>query len=78
MNIAIIGAGPAGLGAAYRLNELGYKDWQIFERDSYVGGLAASFKDQKNFIWDIGGHVIFSHYPRNVFYCIEKIRKDTK
>jgi len=60
--IVIIGAGPCGLGAAYHLQELGHKNWQIYERNDYVGGLAASFKDEKGFTWDIGGHVIFSHY----------------
>jgi protoporphyrinogen oxidase len=60
--LVIIGAGPTGLGAAYRLQELGYSDWEIYERNSYVGGLAASFQDNKGFTWDIGGHVLFSHY----------------
>jgi protoporphyrinogen oxidase len=60
--IAIIGAGPVGLGAGYRLQELGYRNWQIFERNSYVGGLAASFRDAAGFTYDIGGHVMFSHY----------------
>jgi len=60
--ILIIGAGPTGLGAAYRLQELGYRNWQIFERNDYVGGLSASFKDDKGFTWDVGGHVLFSHY----------------
>jgi len=60
--IVIVGAGPTGLGAAYRLHELGYDDWEIYEKNSYVGGLSASFKDSKGFIWDIGGHVFFSHY----------------
>lgn len=60
--IMVIGAGPTGLGAAYRLQELGYKDWSVYEKNDYVGGLAASFKDDKGFIWDIGGHVLFSHY----------------
>ena len=60
--ILIIGAGPTGLGAAYRLQELGYNNWAIYEKNSYIGGLAASFKDDKGFTWDIGGHVMFSHY----------------
>jgi protoporphyrinogen oxidase len=60
--IVIIGAGPCGLGAGYRLQELGVKDWQIYEKNAYVGGLSASFQDDKGFTWDIGGHVIFSHY----------------
>ncbi len=58
----ILGAGPTGLGAAYRLQELGYENWEIYERNRYVGGLAASFKDGKGFTWDVGGHVLFSHY----------------
>lgn len=63
MNIIIIGAGPCGLGAAWRLNELGHKNWSIYEQSSYTGGLSASFKDSEDFWWDIGGHVLFSHYP---------------
>ena len=60
--IVIIGAGPTGLGAAYRLTELGFKNWIIYEKNNYVGGLSASFVDAKGFTWDIGGHIIFSHY----------------
>ncbi|MBY0471632.1 FAD-dependent oxidoreductase [bacterium] len=58
----IIGAGPTGLGAAYRLKELGQSDFAVLERSSHAGGLAASFQDEKGFTWDIGGHVQFSHY----------------
>jgi len=60
--IVIIGAGPCGLGAAWRLNELGYFDWDVYEMHPYVGGLSASFVDDQGFTWDIGGHVHFSHY----------------
>jgi protoporphyrinogen oxidase len=58
----IIGAGPAGLGAAWRLNELREGDWLLVEKNSRPGGLASSFTDGKGFVWDIGGHVLFSHY----------------
>ena len=61
--IVIIGAGPTGLGAGYRLQELGYDDWVILEANDYVGGLATSFTDDAGFTYDIGGHVMFSHYP---------------
>ncbi len=58
----IIGAGPTGLGAAYRLKELGVKDFLVLEQNGYPGGLSASFMDPKGFTWDVGGHVLFSHY----------------
>jgi protoporphyrinogen oxidase len=58
----ILGAGPTGLGAARRLQELGQTDWQLLEAAPEAGGLAASFVDEKGFTWDIGGHVQFSHY----------------
>ena len=60
--IVIIGAGPCGLGAAYHLNRLGHHDWQLFEKAPHVGGLSASFLDDAGFTWDVGGHVLFSHY----------------
>jgi protoporphyrinogen oxidase len=60
--IVIIGAGPTGLGAGWRLEELGYEDWVILEANDYVGGLATSFTDEAGFTYDIGGHVMFSHY----------------
>ncbi|HEY8747375.1 MAG TPA: FAD-dependent oxidoreductase [Tepidisphaeraceae bacterium] len=60
--IVIIGAGPTGLGAAYRLKELGYENFQLYERSPQIGGLASSFTDSAGFTWDIGGHVMFSHY----------------
>jgi protoporphyrinogen oxidase len=60
--IVIIGAGPTGLGAAYRLRELGYRNWSIYEATDTLGGLARSFTDDRGFTYDIGGHVIASHY----------------
>ncbi|MDB5171945.1 MAG: UDP-galactopyranose mutase, partial [Phycisphaerales bacterium] len=60
--IVIIGAGPTGLGAAYRLKELGYTNFQLYDRHPHIGGLASSFTDSAGFTWDIGGHVMFSHY----------------
>ena len=61
--IVIIGAGPTGLGAAFRLKQLGYKNFAVlYDRNPEIGGLASSFKDAAGFTWDIGGHVMFSHY----------------
>jgi protoporphyrinogen oxidase len=60
--IAIIGAGPTGLGAAWRLAELGHHDFVVLDRRGTAGGLASSYVDEHGFTWDIGGHVQFSHY----------------
>src|SRR5882762_5355427 len=73
--IVIIGAGPTGLGAGYRLKEQGYKNFQMYDRLPHIGGLASSFTDSAGFTWDIGGHVMFSHYK---YYdqCFEKLMGD--
>lgn len=60
--ICIVGGGPCGLGAAFRLQELGFEDFVLFEAEDRLGGLARSFADSEGFLWDIGGHVQFSHY----------------
>ena len=60
--VLIIGAGPAGLGAAHRLSELGFDNYLLAEAAPHAGGLSSSFTDSLGFTWDIGGHVLFSHY----------------
>lgn len=57
--IAIIGAGPAGLTAAYELTKAG-QNVTIFESDPiYVGGISRT-ESYKGFLFDIGGHRFFS------------------
>ena len=58
----IIGAGPTGLGAAWRLEGRGIHDWLLLEGGLVPGGLARSVVDEHGFTWDLGGHVQFSHY----------------
>jgi protoporphyrinogen oxidase len=60
--ILILGAGPTGLGAAYRLQERGVGDFTVIEAREQPGGLASSYVDSRGFTWDVGGHVQFSHY----------------
>lgn len=60
--ILIIGAGPCGLAAARELTRLGHDDWLIAEAADGPGGLASSVVDPAGFTWDLGGHVVFSHY----------------
>jgi protoporphyrinogen oxidase len=60
--IVIVGGGPTGLGAAWRLHERGHQAWSLYESESNAGGLASSVIDPHGFTWDLGGHVLFSHY----------------
>jgi protoporphyrinogen oxidase len=57
--VVIIGAGPAGLTAAYELAEAGWKDIVVLEATGVVGGLSQSVEFKGNRI-DIGGHRFFS------------------
>lgn len=62
---AIIGAGPAGLSAAYHLGH----EAVLFEKQSMVGGSCRSIKDS-GFTFDHGGHILFSDEP----YVLELYR----
>jgi protoporphyrinogen oxidase len=58
-HVAIIGAGPAGLTAAYLLTQAGVAV-TVLERDPrYVGGISRTVEYQ-GFRFDIGGHRFFS------------------
>jgi protoporphyrinogen oxidase len=60
--VVVIGAGPAGLTAAYELARNGYQA-QVLEADArYVGGLARTV-EYRGFRFDIGGHRFFSKNP---------------
>ena len=56
--VVIIGAGPAGLTAAYQLSKAGIASL-VLEKDSIVGGIARTVT-YKGFHFDIGGHRFFT------------------
>jgi len=56
--VVILGAGPAGLTAAYELSNLGL-GCVVLEQDSVVGGLARTV-EHKGFRFDIGGHRFYT------------------
>ncbi|KPI83731.1 UDP-galactopyranose mutase (GLF) [Leptomonas seymouri] len=60
--IIVIGAGPAGLGAAIRLKEVQHANYHLYDASATPGGLSRTVTDENGFLWDMGGHVIFSHY----------------
>ncbi len=60
--VLILGAGPTGLGAAYRFQQRGFDNFSVLEAAGSAGGLATSVVDDRGFTWDLGGHVQFSHY----------------
>ncbi|ETS83953.1 hypothetical protein PFICI_05829 [Pestalotiopsis fici W106-1] len=62
IDILVIGAGPTGLGAAKRLQQLNSASWLIVDSNETPGGLASTDVTPEGFLYDVGGHVIFSHY----------------
>ncbi|KAJ9648954.1 hypothetical protein H2201_002034 [Coniosporium apollinis] len=62
VDVLVIGAGPTGLGAAKRLNQIDGPSWLIVDSNETPGGLASTDVTPEGFLYDVGGHVIFSHY----------------
>src|SRR4051794_41897897 len=58
-NVAIIGAGPAGLTAAYLLSKNNVPVTVLEADPVYVGGISRT-ATYKGFHFDIGGHRVFS------------------
>nr|CAD2179164.1 unnamed protein product [Meloidogyne enterolobii] len=69
MRIVCIGCAPTTLGFAYRLNEIikeGIEDVEdieliVLEKEMKPGGLSGTIRDEHGFLWDMGGHITFSH-----------------
>jgi protoporphyrinogen oxidase len=59
--VVIIGAGPAGLTAAYKLAQAG-KPSTVLEADSVVGGISRT-AEREGWRFDIGGHRFFTKVP---------------
>ncbi|KAK7996399.1 GTP-binding nuclear protein GSP1/Ran [Apiospora arundinis] len=62
VDVLVIGAGPTGLGAAKRLQQTNLASWLIVDSNETPGGLASTDMTPEGFLYDVGGHVIFSHY----------------
>lgn len=69
--IAVIGAGPAGLSAALQL-QLAGKDVTVYEAADQVGGMAKSFELWGQIV-DLGPHRFFSSDPRVNKFWLESV-----
>lgn len=58
-DVVIIGAGPAGLTAAYQLTKAGMRVLVLEKDPTYVGGISRTV-EHEGFRFDIGGHRFFS------------------
>lgn len=76
MKVCVIGAGPAGLTAAYELAKAGV-EVAVYEASEHVGGMSRSFK-----LWDqtvdLGPHRFFSNDSRVNRLWLEVIGRDYK
>ena len=68
----IIGAGPAGLTAAYELEAAGRHDVLVVDADAQVGGISKTFDHHGNRI-DIGGHRFFSKSDWVMRWWLDKL-----
>ena len=73
-NIAVLGAGLAGLAAGHKLNEM-HSDFNIYEKSNFIGGHAATHK-LGDFIFDDGPHVSFTKRPEIKRFLADSVDED--
>ncbi len=71
----VLGGGPAGLAAAYKLSQCGWKDVAVLERGSRVGGNAGSFV-LDGIPVDFGSHRLHPVCPPPVMADIRRLLGD--
>ncbi len=64
-DVLVVGAGPAGLTAAYQLTKAGKSVLVIEQSPDAVGGISRT-ANYKGYLFDIGGHRFFSKSPEVV------------
>jgi len=67
--VVVLGAGPAGLAAAWKLTEKGFQPI-VLELKPYVGGMAHTMRED-GYMWDFGPHRFHSSNPA----IIDEMRK---
>ena len=71
--IAVLGAGPAGITAAWRLSALGYPV-TVFERDGAVGGMGRTIDVAGGYLVDFGPHTFHIRETEESRAVLEAIR----
>ena len=56
----VLGAGLAGLTAAYTLQQAGQHDWLVLEKEHEPGGHARTI-DVDGYLFDFGPHILFTN-----------------
>lgn len=73
--IVILGAGPTGLSVAYHLEQAGFHDYKIFEKEATTGGLCRSVQ-QDGFTFDYTGHLLHINDPYFQSFLDKLLQKD--
>lgn len=75
MNVAILGTGMAGFGAAYRMHAAGIRP-VLYDKNAYRGGHTASFRHDGGWIFDMGPHISFTKDARIQQLFAENVRQE--
>ena len=74
VDVAILGAGPCGLGAAWRIERLqsaGHNiSYAVIDKDAISGGSASSVTTPEGFTFDFGGHILYPHEHYSDFQAL--------
>ena len=73
--IAILGAGMAGFGAAHHLHAAGARS-TVYEKGDHYGGHTSSYHFDEGFVFDEGGHISFTQDERIQQLLAENVNHD--
>lgn len=73
-SVVIIGGGPTGLAAAYKLSEMG-KRFVLIEKEKYLGGLSATLK-RDSFLYEFGPHAFHLKDPEIIRWIKNLLGRD--
>ncbi len=75
LRLLVVGAGPAGLTAAYEAQKAGLNTLVVEKDERYVGGISRTV-EYKGYRFDIGGHRFFSKSPEVTAWWKDRLPDD--